>query len=175
MQVIYIHAGLSKTGTTTFQRFLRLNSEKFAGAGYFTPAEGEWYGTRYGGHHSLPRQIEGEVGTASRRLNRRDRKWEDLLSDFERSGCHTMMISAEGFSRFRERELGVLMAMLKKYTVVPILTFRHPISHLTSMYCSLGSGKRKSSPQSYFKCRRNTKIHQYRYMIRAPRKMMRLT
>jgi hypothetical protein len=57
MRLCYIHIGPHKTGTTAIQWFLKENRAELLKYGYFVPESG----TTHGAHHSLVRQLCGQV------------------------------------------------------------------------------------------------------------------
>ena len=134
MKKIIIHGGLHKTGTTSFQSRLIENREAFAQQGIFSALPGEKRGER----HAIPRSFrEDRESNTSNMLER-------TIASFEKSDCHTLILSSEGFSMLLKHELQAFIEQIPDYEKIGILVFRHPIAHLTSTFCSRGAfvGKR---------------------------------
>ena len=56
-RICYIHVGTHKTGTTSIQRFLALNRERFADAGVLLPRAGCDNSPEYVSHHQLAYEL----------------------------------------------------------------------------------------------------------------------
>jgi hypothetical protein len=137
MKKIYLHIGLHKTGTTSLQQYTRKNHAHFRELGLYVPPPGKIVdacgneinlGSGSGGLHAIPKTIaqrDTSVLTA-------------VLSDFEKSGLDSALISSEGFDSFKVKDTQFLAEQLKDYQVQPIVVFRHPVRLARSIYCSLG-------------------------------------
>jgi hypothetical protein len=91
---IVLHIGTHKTGTTSIQKALYLGREALAAAGVLYPTTDFDRGVR----QKLRKQ--GEMSAVARRGRPRavERERSALVSEFEASDAHTMIISEEGLS-----------------------------------------------------------------------------
>lgn len=135
MKKIFLHIGLRKTGTTSFQQFISRKHDFFEDLGIFVPPAGRVInldGVRfklgYGGLHDIPKQIK----------NRKGGLLDIVLDDFEKKQLNTMILSSEGFDKFQQKDVEFLAEKLKNYDVQPIIGLRHPVQRAKSSFCSLG-------------------------------------
>ncbi|MCP4024209.1 MAG: hypothetical protein GY729_20380 [Desulfobacteraceae bacterium] len=137
---IILHIGPHKTGTTAFQQTIRRSPEALKEEGVFicppkTIVPGK------GGYHIIPREI---------RNNNKSETLDEVLKCYEETDCHRAIISSEGFDRFQKKEIVELSNTLDKYEVEVYVVLRHPISLITSFYCSAGGFLRLRAPDQYF-------------------------
>lgn len=143
-QTIYLHAGLHKTGTTSLQKLYRSRHAKLARNDVFIPKP-RLFETGRGGLNIIPKELNpNKMGKVSTSIT-----LEKLLGEFRHSKFSKFFLSSEGFSRLEVQHLQKLKKTLAAFKVIPIMTFRHPILHATSSYCSLGAGMRSRPPYEF--------------------------
>ncbi|WP_421866263.1 hypothetical protein [Parvibaculum sp.] len=148
-----LHVGITKTGTTTIQKFLRDNRDALSRQGFFVP-DSVMAAAPFGQHVGLPAMAAaraGDLGMA-RWMSRNviapkanpekglERVHRKFLREIEEAAAHpTALISSEGVSMLNEQALGELHGLLApvfdKITVLVYLRRqdRHSVSLFNSM------------------------------------------
>ena len=121
MKTIYIHIGMHRTGTSTFQKFLELNAEKL---------NAEKIGVFMAGQHRNANSSEYFM------MESRSRSQEYLeLKSFLRQDYDSFIISAEELSRFDYESIASLKSILDSYsntTIKIISCIRQPNEYIDS-------------------------------------------
>lgn len=123
MRRIVVHAGPGKTGTSVVQQALLANSEALRSRGVLYPVHRMGSNLISSGNRDvlLERSPQGQWQVSPQRVDR-------LLEEFERSDCHTLLLSSEFFFR----RLKALAAALP--TAEFVLYFRNPVDMRQSGY-----------------------------------------
>ncbi|MBI1731286.1 MAG: hypothetical protein HYR49_00775 [Gammaproteobacteria bacterium] len=124
-ETLYLHAGLSKTGTTALQQFLARNRERLADRGYYIPGSG----LRRAQHYYLQASLR-----AAKETYLDSTHWQDLRDEIDQRPEPNVILTSEGFSDVDNvnalRDL--THAMAKRVHVV--LYFRRQDEWLKSKY-----------------------------------------
>jgi len=99
MKRIIFHIGTPKTATTAIQNTFAANRDVLRAKGVLYPATDRPPFPNHHKHNSLFTAVTGAGFETEQQL---------ILSEFEASGCHTMVLSAEGLSGIRLGQLGFL-------------------------------------------------------------------
>ncbi|SDZ78804.1 hypothetical protein [Microbulbifer marinus] len=124
---IYIHIGISKTGTTAIQKFFHKNSEMLASKGFHYVRGGRAEGGAC--HHHLARLYKS--GNARR---------EDVLAlrdEMAQSDSHSFIISSEMFEYLGPSQIKQLKRDFEGYTLILVVYLRYQDQALSSMYNEL--------------------------------------
>lgn len=131
MKRVILHIGVHKTGSTSLQNFLLLNRKKFL-------------------NHSVLYPESGLVGPAHHRLayiflpqteprlkfygeqNPKEELFENVLRQFEESGCNTLLLSSEAFHEYID--MPRLKSNLNGYDVKIVVYLRRQDNWLLSAY-----------------------------------------
>lgn len=98
---LFLHIGHPKTGTTSIQSFLIENRDALLAQGILVPRTG----AEKGAHHGFTDNFY-----STRRLDTRTaRNEERLRAEVSRSGCHTVVLSSEGFIQENPARLAGLL------------------------------------------------------------------
>jgi len=120
---IVIHAGPAKTGTSAIQYWLGNNHEFLKERGVFYPEHGwDKNNVSSGNRREVLRRTKGGEFRVSRY------KVSRLLKKFEKSGCHTLLLSSEFFSS-KIQELSCFFSQAEF-----VLYLRNPVELLESSY-----------------------------------------
>ena len=130
---VYIHIGYPKTGTSALQDTLAYNQEKLELAGFYYPNAVElWMLGSRGNKHSAEQGIH-KIPTAHHRLvnkpnsftrlskSEMDLEFKPILTAFDKSSCHTLLISSESFTGVSLEYLRSLRDILSAYSCKIIL------------------------------------------------------
>jgi hypothetical protein len=84
-QLLHVHVGIPKTGSSALQRFLLDNRDRLADSGVFLPRTGQRHD---GPHHPLVRRLSGLAGTRAPKI-------EALAAEIRASGLPAALITSE--------------------------------------------------------------------------------
>lgn len=137
---LLLHAGVSKTGTTSLQNWLAAQRSALAGRGvHVQPLRNFWGVAVFGGDRDFdcqPLRARGfktreDVAAAKAKFTARFESWAAGIPD----GA-TAIISTEGLSALNDREVRSLKAFLEPYfsEITPILYIRHPAAWVPSVF-----------------------------------------
>ncbi|QKX18093.1 hypothetical protein [Microbulbifer sp. YPW1] len=126
-KTVYLHAGISKTGTTAIQKYFHANTELLRAQGihYLSAGRAE----RGESHHLLARMYKRD-GCSSDVLA----QIRDEISD---SDCRTFVVSSEMFEYLGPSQIRQLHDDFSPHEVVLVLYLRYQDQALSSMYNEL--------------------------------------
>jgi hypothetical protein len=135
-RICYVHVGVHKTGTTSIQRFLGLNRERFAAAGVLLPRAGCDNFPKYVSHHQLAYEL-----TANPIFDPEYGGLDALADELEQSDARVACLSSENLSvlwrdptglvRLRDTIAGA------GFTPKIVCYFRPQASYCTSVYAQI--------------------------------------
>ena len=120
-KTLYLHVGFPKTGTSAIQDFLYVNSDQLKEIDYYYPKTG----------------LLGRAGHAllAPALKRADKKTaDDLLSEISGLKQKNIIISAEFFFGFTEKEIEFLKSLFENFAVYIVVYFRRQDHRVESGY-----------------------------------------
>lgn len=127
-KTLIVHIGVPKTGSSAIQQFFRINQEAIEKSGFFYPSS--CVSSDYSHnelvflmHENAYRSVD--LISASEQLSK-------IKNDFEKSGCHTLVISSECFSSFPEDS--IFLEFIENYNLKVIAYLRNPYDYLESWY-----------------------------------------
>lgn len=120
---VFLHIGLSRTGTTYLQSMLLANRAilEHHGIGYPHP------GKQLRGHHNWGWELTG-----FRRFRSDLPRLEDMAAELERHP-HAI-VTSESFRRATDEQVARLDSLLSGLDVIPVMTVRNPVDHLQSQW-----------------------------------------
>ncbi|MCK7597352.1 hypothetical protein M0G74_08715 [Microbulbifer sp. CAU 1566] len=126
-KTIYLHAGISKTGTTAIQKYFHVNAEhlRTQGIHYLSSGRAE----RGESHHLLARTYK--------RDDRADQLVAEIQEEIALSECQAFVISSEMFEYLGSRQIRQLKDDFHPHEVVLVLYLRYQDQALSSMYNEL--------------------------------------
>ena len=137
--MFYIHIGVHKTGSTTLQRFFRLNADVLAEAGVLYPD----IGISNSGHH--------EIAHAARRGEFKTGLIAELSAFAKANGDAAALISTEAFDVLRRRPIKRLVASLKPHEAKVFVYVRDFTRLVPSKYSQLTkSGENLADFDAFF-------------------------
>jgi hypothetical protein len=152
---LILHLGLSKTGTTTIQTFLRRNPAALRAAGVFYPKVGvdnpdhPWFrpallrpdvGEEIN-HEALALEI-AQKGAAGSEAVFDTPLWSTAFRQIEESGAHTAVISYENFfSRASRYRFDVLEPQLRDFDITGLIYLRRQEDWAVSLYGQMIRGR----------------------------------
>ncbi|WP_262690264.1 hypothetical protein [Kordiimonas aestuarii] len=124
---IYLHIGMHKTGTTSIQAFARENVNLLRKYGVFWPVMLKE--NKVARQHShLWRLVQyGQAEAALAVLG-------NAITDAEKQGCQSLLLSGEGFSNASEPEIATILDGLKGHEIVVIVYFRNIYGYARSAF-----------------------------------------
>jgi len=125
MKRIIFHIGTPKTATTAIQNTLAANRDALRKKGVLYPATDRPPFPNHHKHNSLFKAVSGSEFEAERNL---------ILSEFEASGCHTMVLSAEGLSGVPLDRLGFLRQLAQGFETQTVCFLRRQDLFLESWW-----------------------------------------
>ncbi len=134
MKKIILHIGMHKTGSTAIQFWLGANRENLMASGVLYPRTDRPPDPILSKHASLHHALMDPSGDF-------DSEWRLIRNEFQASGCHTMILSAEGLSAPRYRKLAPLRALADDFEVIVIGFFRrqdYMVEALWNQQCKAG-------------------------------------
>jgi len=142
MTTLYLHIGISKTGTSFLQNFLFHNREKLLEKGYLYPISG----TRLSCQNILTRYAHTQLVVALfKQLNHRGNLvdnldiWETLKNEIKTAQPQNVIISTENFTAYPKCHNPDVIAQLKKcleeYETKIVVYLRRQDDFLSSYYC----------------------------------------
>lgn len=150
-QLIFIHIGVHKTGTTSLQYFLSLNRGLLSGNGILYPETGIPDKHNLYGQHQLAWALMGNKRYPN------DNIWIRLQEECKRERPAKIVISSEGFDNLEQPGIEKLKEQLPSDDIKIILYLRSYLGLLKSMYFeSLKKNLFSGSFKDYFilKCSR---------------------
>ena len=143
--IVSLHIGTHKTGTTSIQSSLYETRTYLKGLGYLYPDAGlerDYHGAY--GHHQLSRSfIKGSHSEAAKIIRK-------LMKEFRASGCHSIIISAEGLYTISAPAVAYLAELFGEADVCVFVYLRRPQSYLASLYKSKLRKGEKRSPFEFY-------------------------
>lgn len=124
---IYIHIGISKTGTTAIQKFFHKNNDLLNSKGFHYIHSGRAAGGAC--HHHLARLYKSGAGRSQDILAIRD--------EMARSDSHSFIISSEMFEYLGRSQIRQLKRDFAGYTIILVVYLRYQDQALSSMYNEL--------------------------------------
>jgi hypothetical protein len=124
MKTVFVHIGMSKTGTTTLQFLLDANRALLKSSGFCYPLSGLSSSPHEKGHH--------ELVTATK--NRDESVYKALVAEIDKVAAKVVVLSSEGFSVSTQAEIEFLKEMLNCYEVKVVVYVREQASFLESLY-----------------------------------------
>ena len=135
-RICYVHVGTHKTGTTSIQRFLALNRERFAGAGVLWPRAGCDNSPKYVSHHQLAYEL-----TANPLFDPQYGGLDAFAEELEHSDAPIACISSENLSLLWHNPVGLarLRDTIVRAGFIPkiVCYFRPQASFCTSVYAQI--------------------------------------
>lgn len=129
MKQIFLHIGLSKTGSTTIQSFLAKNRDKLYNSGYLCPQTGTNPRAKEKHHHNLAWQITGR-----KKVDVTLGTWKELHQEVESSNLNNIIVSSESFQGVDKEQIEILKSELKPYQAKIIVYLRRQDLQLESKY-----------------------------------------
>jgi hypothetical protein len=124
MKTVFVHIGMSKTGTTTLQFHLDANRALLKSSGYCYPLSGLSSSPHEKGHHELVRAAKV----------RDESVYKALVAEINKTAANAVVLSSEGFSVAAQGEIEFLKKMLDGYEVKIVVYVREQASFLESLY-----------------------------------------
>lgn len=122
---IIIHLGMSKTGTTTIQKYLSKHYDSLLSAGCLYPKSGRKSGEC---HHAIAKYYKE---------NKFEEELNALLAEIESSKCSKVVISSELFERMGDEQWRQLKSTFFPHTVKAVIYLRAQHEAIVSMYNEL--------------------------------------
>ncbi len=130
-RILYVHIGTHKTGTTSFQAFLRNNVSVLASAGIYIPTAGTI--STISGHHNIAWQLCGDT-----RYSEACGSIDTLAKEIENCGADKAILSSEDFGHLISVRSGFNEIESKfnsiGWDVCFIIVFRDQKSYAWSLY-----------------------------------------
>jgi|GEM_PF-6632034 hypothetical protein len=128
---IILHIGLTKTGTSSIQRFLSERVELLYNRGLIYPQSGR---ARFGAtaHHNLAYELLDDSAEVHGRFLPERGGWADALAEIDKTG--TGIISTEALSKLDEPQIGRLKTVLAGRSVRIVVYLRRQDLRLHSHY-----------------------------------------
>lgn len=126
--IVHLHIGTHKTGTTSLQRFLDINSEQLKKYDILYPKTG-WY---HHSQHLLPFQLKGAIPFDVEKIS--DTVWQDLIKEIKRSRLKNVILSSEIFSTLNKSQIEILHKYLEDFEVKIYLYLRRQDELFESIY-----------------------------------------
>jgi hypothetical protein len=120
---ILIHIGMGRCGSTSIQYALRLKRSELAARGIHYPETKP----NEDGHHVLGLLSDDKIEEA-------ERAWRDVLSEFDKSGYHTLLLSTEMFIAIPTKLFQTVRRLISGYSVNVIFIVRNQKELLPSTY-----------------------------------------
>ena len=135
-RICYVHVGTHKTGTTSIQRFLALNRERFADAGVLLPRAGCDNSPEYVSHHQLAYEL-----TASPKFDPQYGGLDALADELKQSDAPVACLSSENLSLLWHNSVGLVRLrdtiVGAGFTPKIVCYFRPQVSFCTSVYAQI--------------------------------------
>lgn len=126
-KTVYLHIGISKTGTTAIQKFLNGETENLAAAGVQYLRAGRNTGGE--SHHRLARIYK--AGSCGRGV------LENIRQEILGSDCHSFVVSSEMFEYLEARSISRLKRDFSGFRLVLVVYLRYQDQAMSSMYNEL--------------------------------------
>jgi hypothetical protein len=126
---LYLHIGFHKTGTTTIQNFLRINSELIEQKDYLYPVSGR----KYHAHFQLGWGLTPAHVSYNRLFPQMDKLWGELAQEISAKSFSNIILSAEAFDLVNEH-LPKLKEYLARYETKIIIYLRRQDHLIQSQY-----------------------------------------
>lgn len=126
-KTVYLHIGISKTGSTAIQKYLHKNSDSLKAVGVHYVASG-----RKGdgeSHHQLARLYKNDIDATT--------EIASVISEIDRSDCQSFILSSELFEYLKLNQIRRLSRDLGSYRIVVVVYLRRQDEALFSMYKEL--------------------------------------
>jgi hypothetical protein len=138
MKRLFLHIGFPKTGSTSLQKNLGLNSASLAAQGICYPYAPEGsYGQRWA-HAPLVAAMPNQVldWLAPRKRAKLDQAYDEMFAAFDQSGCPTLVISSEGYGGIEvgKKKLLWLKEKFSDFDTTIIAYIRRQDAYLLSTY-----------------------------------------
>ena len=125
---IIVHIGTHKTGTTSIQDALEAGRDVLMRRGVLYPL------TNREPWPELSKHTSAFAAAKSRDPELIRREHDTLLAEFSASGCHTMIISEEGFSEPEDYCTGFFRSLAREFEVTAVCYFRRQDLFVESLY-----------------------------------------
>lgn len=123
MKRVILHAGPSKTGTTTIQALLTEHASLLLQHGVYYPATSP---PSNEGHPSLALEARTASGQFVPPTTMAECSWDEAINNFEASGANSLLLSSEDFSDLDTKHWEWIGDKLKSFEISVILAIRNP-------------------------------------------------
>lgn len=117
---VFIHLGLHKTGTTSFQNYLANHRDSLRQAGILVPGTGV-PGAFIGGQHELAWSLRPAT---TEDATDREEVWRRLRHEIDDSDCSRVILSTEDFALLQRPEIEAVAHHLAGYDLIPVIVLR---------------------------------------------------
>jgi hypothetical protein len=120
---VLIHIGMGRCGSSSIQHSLRIKRTELHARGILYP---ETNPTEDAQH------VLGSL--ADDKLEESEKAWREVIATFEKSGCHTLLVSTEYLKSISPGLFEFIKKLLSVYSVEVIFIARNQGEHLPSVY-----------------------------------------